>query len=151
MGKIKRVKGSGKIKNATAIEYDGIKFRSKLEAFAYQEFKKAGIEVEYEKETYTILEAFEYNGQKIRPIRYTPDFIGDKLLIEIKGFANDGFENKFKTFKKYLKINNIDFQIYIIKNKKQVLQFIEDYKSNKPYNNIWSIYSNSPRKKVGIL
>ena len=40
----------GRIKNVQSIKIDGIEFRSRLEAFAYTELKKAGIKFDYEKE-----------------------------------------------------------------------------------------------------
>ena len=76
---------------------DGITFASGLEKYMYQALKKAKIKADYEGQTYTLIDGFEFktssyerqsNGKgefvdrgnkKILPIKYTPDFIGDKL------------------------------------------------------------------------
>ena len=53
-GKLTWVSGNKpnvKVKNATRVEYDGIKFRSKLEAKTYQRLKEEGFNFEYEVET----------------------------------------------------------------------------------------------------
>lgn len=101
-GKLKWVKGgeedNKKIKNATKITCDEIQFRSKLEAYCYTKFKEAGIILNYEKEKFTLIEGFEYEGKKIRPMTYTPDFTNDTFIIECKGFGNDLWPTKQKLF-----------------------------------------------------
>lgn len=116
--------GNKKIKNATKVEYDGIKFRSKLEAYTYKKLKESGLVAQYETETFTLLEPFEYNGEKIRAMTYTPDFILNDFIIECKGFANESFPLKCKFFKKLLVTNN-DKRVYlVVKNQKEVNECI---------------------------
>ena len=107
----------GKIKNATALEVDGIKFKSKLELFTYNKLIENNIkDFKYEEVKFTLLEGFEFNNKSIemfektenkykqkhfedvssaiRPITYLPDFThinDDKTgwIIEVKGYAND--------------------------------------------------------------
>jgi hypothetical protein len=67
-----------KVKNATPVEADGIHFRSKLELYCYNILKSHQILSEYEQKTFTLLDSFEYQGEKIRPMTYKPDFTGDK-------------------------------------------------------------------------
>lgn len=92
-GKLKWVKEKPgenvKIRNATPIEVGGIRFRSKLEAYCYEQMILKGLKPLYEMETFVLQEKFEYCGEKIRPITYTPDFTGDSYIIECKGFSND--------------------------------------------------------------
>ena len=59
MKRYKRKKGKIQSKKTTV---DGIKFRSKLEAFTYKKLKEAGIKQEYESERYTLLEGFYYTS-----------------------------------------------------------------------------------------
>lgn len=83
------VKKNKKIKNATPHEHDGIKFRSKLEVFTYTEFIKNGIKLDYEPMAFELIPSFVFNGKKIRPMTYTPDFLHNDFVIECKGFGND--------------------------------------------------------------
>ena len=127
-------------------EVDGIKFRSKLEAFTYRKLKEAGIKQEYESEKYVLLEGFHYTSnayeqsttgyrnrgkEKVRAITYTPDFLcpNRNWIIECKGFANDRFPIKWKMFKNLLKETNPDCKLYVPKNQKQVLETIEIIKN----------------------
>lgn len=125
-------KGSNKkIKNATPLEVDGIQFRSKLEAYCYRQLTEAGIKSAYEENTYTLIPAFEFNGEKVRPCTYTPDFVGDTFIIEVKGFANDVWPVKCKMFKQYLVLTKDTRQLYIPKNQKEVLEVINEIKARQ--------------------
>ena len=96
---LKRKKGQGKVRNAQPNEYDGIKFRSKLETYTYKALKNAGIDAKYEAEHFLLIPKFEYNGEKIRPMTYLPDFVGNGFIIECKGMITDSFPLRFKIFK----------------------------------------------------
>ena len=79
---------------AKSIIHDGIKFSSGLEKNMYIMLKKAGIKFEYEGETFTLFDGFNFmtecyerqangkgdyinrGGKRLLPIKYTPDFIG---------------------------------------------------------------------------
>ena len=115
---------------AKRVMHDGITFASGLERYMYEALKKAGIETEYEGQTYTVLEGFEFhndsyerqsNGKgeitnrgnkRILPIKYTPDFVGDGFIIECKGRANESFPMRWKMFKRYVKDNLPDVTLY---------------------------------------
>lgn len=116
-----------KIKNATPLKFDGIQYRSKLEAYCARKLKENKINVEYEGYKFTLIPAFEYNGEKVRPCTYTPDFVNknEKFIIEIKGFSNDVFPIKWKMFKYLLKTTNENFDLYLLKNQKEVKIAIE--------------------------
>ena len=114
-----------KIKNATVTTVDNIKFKSKLEAYTYQKLKEANIDVQYEPIKYELLPAFIFKEKKIRPITYTPDFVGNNFIIECKGYPNDTFPLKLKLFYYYLYINNININYYIIRNQKEVDNLIK--------------------------
>ena len=101
--------------------YDGITFASGLEKYMYLALKKAKIKAEYEGETFVLIDGFEFetisyerqsNGKgefknrgnkKILPIKYTPDFVNDKFIIECKGRANESFPIRWKLFKKFIR------------------------------------------------
>ena len=129
-----------KIANATPLTVDGIRFRSKLEAYCYDKLKSAGLTFKYEEERFVIVPGFNYEntsvevvkkgGQKIfdeaypyvRPISYTPDFtnLEEGWIIECKGFPNDSFPVRWKLFKKYIVDNGFNYNLYVPRNRKQV-------------------------------
>ncbi len=78
-----------KVRNATPLFYDGIKFKSKLEVYCYNKLKENNIKAPYEENTFTIIDNFIYNGEKVRKMTYKPDFVGKDFVIECKGKAND--------------------------------------------------------------
>ena len=127
-------KSSGRVKNATRVDKYGLHFRSKLECYTYEAFMNAGIKVEYEQKHFTLLEKFEYLGEKIRPITYLPDFIGSykgyKFIVECKGLMGDSFRLRYKLFKNYLKKHRSKAKCYLVRNHKQVDEMIEDIKYN---------------------
>lgn len=148
MGKTKivAVKGKGKIQNATALEVDGVKFKSKLELFTYNKLLENGIDdFKYEKMKFTLLKPFEYNEEaievkkdkkyieasnNIRAITYLPDFSRvneqkEGYIIECKGFNNDVFPIKWKWFKDHLVRNGYKVTLYKPNNQQNVLKTIE--------------------------
>ena len=137
----KQIKKRGKVKNAVKNMYKGIKFQSKLELACYKELEINKIDVEYEETTFTIFDGLVYpqacyegtqkklynKGSKIRPIRYTPDFVdpNGKWIIETKGYANEAFPLRWKLFKKHLKDNNHHYVLFMPRNKKQVVEVVD--------------------------
>lgn len=107
-------------RGGTKIEYDGIKFRSKLEAYCYKKLKEANIPVEYESKRYTLLPSFKFDNKTIRAITYLPDFIGKNFVIECKGFANESFPLREKLFKYYLTLNEPNTRYFLVRTQKQV-------------------------------
>ncbi len=103
--------------------YDGIAFKSGLELYMWKALKAAGIKAEYESEKFLLMNPFElynevwerqrnskgdykyFESQKIRGMRYTPDFIirdsdgAIHFIIETKGRANEAFPLRWKLFK----------------------------------------------------
>lgn len=118
-----------KIKNATPIEADGIKFRSKLELYTYKKLKEANIVTEYEQHKYELLPAFVFHGKKIRAITYLPDFVGKGFIIECKGFANDAFPLRKKLFEFWLSVHEPETQYHVVRTQKEVDQLVENLKS----------------------
>lgn len=124
------LKKSGRVKNATSVDKYGIHFKSKLECYTYEAFINAGIKVKYEPKHFTLLNKFEYLGEKIRPITYLPDFIGSykgaKFIVECKGLMGDSFPLRYKLFKNYLKKHKSKSKCYLVRNHKQVDEMIKD-------------------------
>lgn len=142
----------GKIKNATKLEYNGLEFKSKLEMFTYTKLIENGItDFKYEQDKFVLMEPFEFNNasyevkkdktfstvtNSIRAITYLPDFTHineDKTgwIIECKGFPNDGWANKWKTFKEHLVKNGYNITLYKPNNQQNVLKTIELIKGGK--------------------
>ena len=111
---LKRKKGQGKVRNAQPNEYDGIKFRSKLETYTYKALKNAGIDAKYEAEHFLLIPKFEYNGEKIRPMTYLPDFVGKGFVIECKGFPNEAWPLREKLFNYYLYLHEPKTAFYVV-------------------------------------
>ena len=122
---------------AKSIIHDGIKFSSGLEKNMYIMLKKAGIKFEYEGETFTLFDGFNFmtecyerqangkgdyvnrGGKRLLPIKYTPDFIGKGFIIETKGRANESFPLRWKMFKKFVSITMPDTVLYKPQNIKE--------------------------------
>lgn len=151
MRKRKSVGENKKVLNAKKKTFNGIEFRSSLELFTYKKLKEAGIKTKYEKHTFVIQEGFKttnevYTKRKegnsftfakkrntILPITYTPDFVyldGKKgFIIEVKGFATETFNIKWKMFLSFLEQNGYEVDLYIPRNQKNVEDMIEIIKN----------------------
>lgn len=140
-----------KVINATPTEYNGIKFKSLIEAMVYKTLLQYGFEPQYEPITYIIWSGFRptipfytrndktkqqiLNLRKLVDVTYTPDFYieyeGLKIIIEAKGFENDIWPYKFKMFRHLLEQqpDKDKYLIFEIFTKKQLLEAIEIIKS----------------------
>jgi hypothetical protein len=74
-----------KIRNAQALQVNGITFRSKLEAFTYQKLLDNGInDFKYEEEKFTLLEAFDYPHESYEAYERTDR----ETKIKVKQFGD---------------------------------------------------------------
>ena len=121
----KKSTATQKVKNATPNIYNGIHFKSKLETYCYKELEKHNLEANYEPIRFTIIEPFQYNGEKIRAMTFLPDYVGKGFIIECKGMITDSFPLRWKMFKKYLHSNGIQYDLYLPRNQKQVKEVIQ--------------------------
>ena len=130
---------------------DGITFASGLEKYMYLALRKAKIKADYEGETFTLIDGFEFdttsyerqsNGKgefknrgdkKILPIRYTPDFVSlrNSFIIECKGRANESFPMRWKLFKRFINRCYPHVTLYKPQNQKECDQVIELITKNK--------------------
>lgn len=110
--------------------YKGIKFNSKLEVFMYKQLELLKTPFKYEGKSYTVLEGFTYQGEKVRPITYKPDFRLDlfPVIIETKGMMNDSFPLRFKLFKKSLIDAKDECDLFLPRNQKECLEVIKTIK-----------------------
>lgn len=131
-----------KVRNATPLTYNGIAFKSKLEVYCYKKLKESNLEFTYEGVTFELVPSFTFennsyelyrlSGNKyfgpqrphIRAITYTPDFVGDGWIIETKGNPNETFPIKFKLFKYYLQTRQLNVDLYVPRNHKQIDEVI---------------------------
>ena len=68
--KVKRrvkAKANKKVRNAIASVYKGIKFRSKLELFTYQQLEQAGIKSLYEQRKFVLMKGFRFPNRTVEP------------------------------------------------------------------------------------
>lgn len=108
---------------------NGIEFKSKLESYCYSKLKENKIKAKYEGKTFTLIKKFKYKGKTVRPITYTPDFIGKNFIIECKGWiANESFPLRWKLFKLYLLDKKLDYDLYLPSNRKEIDAAIEQIK-----------------------
>lgn len=143
--KFKRKKGK-QITKANKVEYDGIKFDSRLELFAYKAFKDAKIPFDYEGKTYLLHEKFTYPGRiydkgkkdgkkvfklkssNVRKREYTPDLINEdpkwNFVVEVKGLRTPEFAMRFKLWLQYLTELGQSPDVYVPSNQKEVLETI---------------------------
>ena len=121
-----------KIKNAKPTEYNGVKYRSKLESEFAKVFDENGVSFKYEPFKITLIPSFKYLGQTIRDVSYTPDFVVyNNIIIEAKGFPNDAYPLRKKMVLKYIVDNNYNYEFYEIKTKNQLLKLIEELKTKE--------------------
>lgn len=141
-----------KVRNAEETIVDGIKFRSKLEAYCYNELVSNGFEPEYENKKFVIFKGFKLRDnfhvymprskkhcrakdlmheyeRAVLPITYTPDFylhVNDKnVFIEVKGNANDQYPLKRKMYFYAMNSGNDEAYFFEPHNKAQIAQLIE--------------------------
>jgi len=98
--------GNKKILNATkSVNDEGVKFDSSLERHMYDRLKAAKIDFQFQVE-YLLQEKFRYNGEAVRAITLTVDFVLSpgfgNLIIDTKGWANDVSPLKHKMLKWHL-------------------------------------------------
>jgi hypothetical protein len=140
MKKITRKKGPVVSKK---VVYDGITFDSGLEKYMYIALKEVGISFDYNKHSWELVPSFVFendcferqsNGKgdyvnrgnkKILNLKYTPDFVGEKFIIETKGRANDSFPLRWKIFKMHLKITNDYRTLYKPQNQSECNETVE--------------------------
>jgi len=112
--------GNNKIKNATKIESEGVKYDSKLELYMADLLRQVNIPFEFQKK-FVLQDKFRYNGEAIREIRMVIDFWlpEHNMLIDTKGFQMADNKIKWKMLKCKLSEEPSPPVIVLPKNKKE--------------------------------
>lgn len=129
--------GGKKRINSSPTSYQGTRYRSKLEVRMAMLLTQLKIPFEYEKKKYIIQEGFESGGEKVRPIKYTPDFTGEGWIVEIKGRPNDQWPLRLKLWKKYMVETGMTEEYHILTTVNEIESFcykLHNEKNNPPQN-----------------
>ena len=140
-----------KIKNANPLEYNGIRFKSRVEVSIYKLLKAHNIEAKYENKTFVLSPSIRptvpfYNRTKkagfhsimspINNITYTPDFTfmynNILVIVEVKGFENDVFPVKRNLFRKLLETLDTYCMFFEVRTQKEMLEALEVIKMECP-------------------
>ena len=129
----KRHKKRGPVRSKKVM-YDGITFASGLERHMYQALKKAKIKADYEGETFTLIDGFEFETPSYeRQSNGKGEFISlrNDFIIECKGRANESFPMRWKLFKRFINRCYPRVTLYKPQNQKECDQVIELIIKNK--------------------
>lgn len=121
---------TGRIQGVTPKDYNGVHYRSTLEANTAKTLDSLGIPFEYEPYKITLLEGFKcpFQKDKVRAITYTPDFIIGPIILECKGFETPEWLLKKKYVYKYLMENEPDAIFYQIKDfRKGLIKILDNH------------------------
>lgn len=137
------------IKNATITYYNGIRYRSKLEANCAKVLDEAGIEFQYESLKMELLSKFVYMGKTYQPWTYKTDFvILDNIILEVKGFRQaDNYVNKRKMILKYILDNNLPYSFYEIYSDSHLRSVVNKYKKLGDFHNAYMEYETELKAK----
>lgn len=158
-----------KIKNASKIDFLGIKFKSHLEALIYKTLVENGITPIYEGKTFEfvprlrptvpffkrIQKVFKLEMKPLQPITYTPDFTFEYnnmlIIIEAKGIENDVYPVKRNLFRRFLESMNKPVLFFEVRTKKEVLEAIRIIKMESPQiQKIRKLIPSLPEKDIPI-
>lgn len=115
--------GNRKVKNATKIEENGVKFDSLLEKHMYDLLKGAQIDFQFQKQ-YILQEKFRYRTEAIRAITLTVDFVLPKynMIVDTKGHQTHDNVLRWKMLK-WMIVDYFEYpeppEIIMPKNKKE--------------------------------
>lgn len=159
-----------KIKNANPLEYNGVKFKSRVEVSIYKLLESHNIETKYEEETFILSPSIRptvsfYNRTKkagfhsmmspINSITYTPDFTfvynNIFVIVEVKGFENDVFPVKRNLFRKLLETLDTHCMFFEIRTQKEMLEALKIIEMECPLLQIIRTnINNLPKKDIPI-
>jgi hypothetical protein len=166
------MKENKKIKNATPINFQDLKFKSTIEKTIYLALIQEGIVPLYEGFTYTLSDSIRpgitpyYTRRKVdgknvlalemsplSSITYTPDFTflynGIFVIIEVKGFVNDTYPLKRNLFRKLLEEVEIPTMYFEVRSKKELLLALEKVKMETPkIRQLRKLILNLPEKDI---
>lgn len=166
------MKENKKIKNATPINFQDLKFKSTIEKTIYLALIQEGIVPLYEGFTYILSDSIRpgitpyYTRRKVdgknvlalemsplSSVTYTPDFTflynGIFVIIEVKGFVNDTYPLKRNLFRKLLEEVEIPTMYFEVRSKKELLLALEKVKMETPkIRQLRKLILNLPEKDI---
>lgn len=119
-----------RIQNVSPKEYNGITYRSTLEAETAKTLDALRIPFEYESRKIVLQEGFHspYQKDKVRAITYTPDFMIGPIMLECKGFETPEWKIKKKLVYKWLQENEPETLFYQIHDyRKQLIKALDPH------------------------
>jgi hypothetical protein len=122
-----------KVRGATKIEIEGIKYDSLLEAHLAMGLKNARIGFEFRPQ-FILQPGFNFRKEKIRPITMRLDFGLPQfnLLIDAKGFCDEKFPLKLKMLKYHLYQQNASLpEIRLPRTKKECDYLVLELRGRK--------------------
>lgn len=125
---------SKKIRNVHPKEFNGILYRSTLEARVAKFLTENHIDFKYEEVKLTLLPSIRYNNELLREVHYTPDFICGDYIIEVKGYPNDTWSLKKKLLISLIASGEISYKF------REVHSILELKKVINEMNNIVEIW-----------
>lgn len=123
-----------KILNTQPKEFNGILYRSTLEARVAKFLTENNIDFKYEKVKLTLLPSIRYNNEFFRSVHYTPDFICEDYIIEVKGYPNDTWGLKKKLIISLIEAGKIPYKF------REVHSILELKKVINEMNNITEVW-----------
>lgn len=123
-----------KIRNVHPKEFNGILYRSTLEARVAKFLTENHIDFKYEEVKLTLLPSIRYNNELLREVHYTPDFICGDYIIEVKGYPNDTWSLKKKLLISLIASGEISYKF------REVHSILELKKVINEMNNIVEIW-----------
>ena len=127
---------SERIQNVHPKEYNGITYRSTLEAETAKVLSALNIPFEYEPRKIILQESFRspFQKDKVRALTYTPDFIIGPIMLECKGFETPEWKIKKKLVLKWLQDNESKTLFYQVHDaKKSLLEVLDNHWSSLGY------------------
>ena len=136
--------------NSKVTIFNGVTYKSGLEAFMAELLTNEGLFEGYENHTFTIQECtilpqsvyskqnngkgdYKLRSSKVDVMSYTPDFCGKDFIIETKGFSTDVFRLRFRIFLKHLFDLGDTRNVYIPRTKKCCEETVKLIKQNRSY------------------
>ena len=121
---------STRIQGVQPKEYNGITYRSTLEADTARVLDDLHIPFEYESRKIVLQEGFRcpYQKKKVIAVTYTPDFIIGPIMLECKGFETPEWKIKKKFLFKWLSENDPYTIFYQIGDaRKQLIEALDNH------------------------
>ena len=135
-----------KVINATKVKVGEVEYRSKFERSVAKYLEDNNIPFEYEKHRLELIPTQKYNGQTLRAVHYTPDFVCGNFIIEAKGYPNDSWSLKKKVIIQNILSKKLPYEfreIHSLRELKEVINeilgIIEEWKSVVGFEKLYEV------------